>query len=48
MPGASAMGYRATMPIRMEPKAAEMQVAAVTAVSGTPASARMAGFTSTM
>ena len=32
----------------MEPNAAERQVAAVTAARGTPASARIAGFTSTM
>jgi hypothetical protein len=34
--------------MRMEPKAADRQVAAVTAASGIPAEARMAGFTSTI
>lgn len=48
IPGASAIGYRATIPIIRLPNAAEMQVAAVTAASGIPASCRIDGFTKTM
>ena len=36
------------MPIRMQPIAAERQVAAATAGTGIPASLRMSGFTNTM
>src|ERR1700730_2793140 len=48
MPGAIAIGYRATNPIIRLPNAAAKQVAAVTAAIGIPASNRMDGFTKTM
>src|SRR5437764_3003360 len=48
MPGASAIGYFANPPIRKLPIAAEIQVAAVTAASGIPASCKIAGFTKTI
>src|SRR6476620_3405300 len=48
MPGASAIGYFAKPPIRKLPKAAERQVAAVTAARGMPALARIDGLTKMM
>ena len=48
IPGAIAIGYRATAPIRILAKPAEIQVAAVTAAAGIPASARIDGFTKMM
>src|SRR4051812_23168256 len=48
MPGARAIGYFAKPPIRKLPNAAERHVAAVTAASGIPASARIDGFTKMM
>src|SRR4051794_21842044 len=48
MPGASAIGYFANPPMRKLPNAAERHVAAVTAPSGIPASARIDGFTKMM
>ena len=41
-------GGSGSAPIRIEPNAAERQVAAVTAASGIPEADRIAGFTSTM
>src|SRR3954451_24065978 len=48
MPGARAIGYLAKPPMRKLPKAAERQVAAVTAARGMPVSCSIDGFTKTM